>query len=50
MVSLRMAVENESDGDFFTNGESAFLTSFLRNRLSGQIVIFDVGANKGEYR
>lgn len=42
-------LENEHDGNFRTNGEFAFLKSFVNDKKSGPIVIFDVGANTGEY-
>src|SRR5260221_8038164 len=41
--------ENESNGNFATNGEQAFLVSLFRDKASGRIVIFDVGAHTGEW-
>lgn len=42
-------LENESNGDFATNGEAHFLKEFLHDNGDKSTVMFDVGANIGEY-
>lgn len=49
MYRLIDLLENNNNTNFHKNGEEAFLVNFSKIKAQSSVIIFDVGANKGDW-
>lgn len=49
MYKIIDSLENNNNTNFHKNGEEAFLVNFSKIKAQSSVIIFDVGANKGDW-